>query len=82
MRAILLTATAENVTIDESEVDTAVVIKYCGAKTPRCTHGEEAPRAVRRSRQPDTNRPGVPYSPPYRRACGNRRVWRWLRATT
>ena len=39
-------------------------IKYCGAKTPRCTHGEEAPRAVRRSRPPDNHRPGVRYSPP------------------
>ena len=82
MRAILLTATAENVTIDESEVDTAVVISSRGVKTPGLSHGDETPRAVRRSRQLDTKRPRMPYLPPYRRACGNRRVWGWLRATT
>ena len=38
-----------------------VFISSRGVKTPGLSHGDETPRAVRRSRQPDTKRPGVRY---------------------
>ena len=52
-----------------------LLISSRGVKTPGLSHGEETPRAVRRSRPPDTKRPGVRYvrptaGPAGRYACG------------
>ncbi len=57
------------------------VIGSRGVKTPGLSHGDAAPR---RQALPATGHQTTTCAilHPYRRACGNGRVWRWLRATT